>query len=159
MEGYLDRNIRVGWLNIDSMWDARNRQGDYLGSWSFDPLYYPDPQRHIDYIRNTLGARISLWQTSMINIQSTNWQYAADNNFFLNNNTVMDWWEGRGSFVDYTNPAAVAWYHSLMKNILDMGIDGWKTDGTDPYIALLLPKPGDLFLPLPPPPIAVACLS
>lgn len=29
---------------------------------------------------------------------------------------------------------AVAWWHKQMDQMLDLGIDGWKCDGTDPYI-------------------------
>lgn len=36
--------------------------------------------------------------------------------------------------IDYTNPAALQWWHKQMDNVLDLGIDGWKCDGTDPYI-------------------------
>jgi len=27
-----------------------------------------------------------------------------------------------------------------MKNVLDIGIDGWKLDGSDPYVYALYPK-------------------
>ncbi len=40
--------------------------------------------------------------------------------------------------IDYFNPSALAYWHSLLDPILDLGIDGWKVDGTDPYIMELL---------------------
>lgn len=39
--------------------------------------------------------------------------------------------------LDYTNPAAVEWWHSQMDWVIDIGLDGWKCDGTDPYIYML----------------------
>jgi len=42
------------------------------------------------------------------------------------------WWKGKGGFVDYTHPEAVAWWHGLLDWALDLGVEGWKVDGTDP---------------------------
>ena len=39
-------------------------------------------------------------------------------------------WHGEGGLLDYTNPEAVQWWHSQMDNVLSLGIDGWKVDGT-----------------------------
>eukprot|EP00004_Rigifila_ramosa_P005423 TRINITY_DN1593_c1_g1_i2.p1 TRINITY_DN1593_c1_g1~~TRINITY_DN1593_c1_g1_i2.p1 ORF type:complete len:579 (-),score=136.73 TRINITY_DN1593_c1_g1_i2:202-1902(-) len=147
IQEYLARGIRVGAYNIDSRWDIGGR-----GSFEFDPERYPDPQAMLNYIRLELGLRVTLWTTSVINIDSPTYQYAFDNNYFYNDGNTIDWWRGTGSFIDYTNPEAMEWYHSLMKRILDMGVDGWKCDGTDPLLGLLRPKPvmgqgGEVLMP------------
>ena len=49
---------------------------------------------------------------------------------------MINWWKGDGSMIDFFNPAAVAWWKGLMDKTLDMGIDGWKCDGTDYSIIL-----------------------
>ena len=36
--------------------------------------------------------------------------------------------------LDYTNKDAVAWWHSLLDDVLESGVRGFKCDGTDPYI-------------------------
>lgn len=59
----------------------------------------------------------------------------------LNNGKLAKWWHGHGGFLDYYNPKAVAWWHSLMDKVLDIGIDGFKCDGTDPITFLLKPWP------------------
>jgi alpha-glucosidase (family GH31 glycosyl hydrolase) len=35
---------------------------------------------------------------------------------------------------DYTNPAAMEWWHAQMDKVIDIGLDGWKCDGTDPIL-------------------------
>ncbi len=45
---------------------------------------------------------------------------------------------GHGCLLDYFNPAALAWWHSQLDILLDHGADGWKIDGTDPYILELV---------------------
>ena len=57
----------------------------------------------------------------------------------MNNGKTIKWWHGNGAFVDFFNPDAKKWFTSLMDRILDMGIDGWKCDGTDPLVYLEKP--------------------
>jgi len=73
----------------------------------------------------------------MINTDSPSYQYGLKNNFYLNNGTTIKWWHGHGSFIDYTSPYAMDWWHKQMDLVLDIGIDGWKCDGTDPFVFLL----------------------
>lgn len=54
--------------------------------------------------------------------------------YYLNDGIPLPWWHGQGSWIDYFNPAALAWWHQQMDNVLDMGLDGFKCDGTDPYV-------------------------
>lgn len=42
----------------------------------------------------------------------------------------MKWWKGWGAFLDYTNPKAVKWWHNQLDNVLSLGLDAWKLDGT-----------------------------
>lgn len=72
----------------------------------------------------------------MINIDIPLWAYADSMGYFMcandsSGSTVINWWKGDGSLVDFFNPDAVAWWKTLMDKALAMGIDGWKCDGTD----------------------------
>lgn len=42
-----------------------------------------------------------------------------------------------GAEIDFSNPEALEWFHSQLDKVLDMGIDGFKNDGTDPYVMLM----------------------
>lgn len=91
------------------------------------------------------GARIILWATSMVDVDSPNYAEGLEKGYYLQTpfgtSPPLKWWHGRGGLVDYTNPEAVKWWHKQMDNVLDLGVDGFKCDGTDPYLALyLLPR-------------------
>jgi len=87
-----------------------------------------------------MSIRVILWVTTMIDIDCPTYQEGLAKNYYLNNGTTIKWWHGHGSFIDYTYPDALDWWHSQMDLVLDIGIDGWKCDGTDPYVfELLLP--------------------
>jgi alpha-glucosidase (family GH31 glycosyl hydrolase) len=94
------------------------------------------------------GVRVVLWITPMINVDSPDWQEAADAGYFLKASelatdpAVIHWWKGDGSLIDYFNPEAVAWWHGLIQPVLDLGIDGWKCDGADYYAGLAPYSPG-----------------
>lgn len=56
----------------------------------------------------------------------------------LGKQALFSWWHGKGGLVDYSNEDAKNWWHGQMDNVLSLGIDGWKCDGTDPYILELV---------------------
>jgi alpha-glucosidase (family GH31 glycosyl hydrolase) len=130
IDGYIQRDIPVGAIIIDSPWETG------YNTFEWDTTLFPDPQGMIDYFHSK-GVRVFLWIVSGINVDVTDlYQYAADHDYFLKTSAesgpkVVSWWKGEGSFIDYFNPEAVEWWHSLMDKSLDMGIDGWKCDGLD----------------------------
>ncbi len=127
---YLDRDVPVGALIIDSPWETG------YNSFEFDEGLYPNPREMVDELHG-LDVRVLLWITSMINVDSPNYQFAFDRGYYLNDGATVEWWKGEGSFIDYTNPEALDYWHGLMDGVLDLGIDGWKTDGTEFYTILL----------------------
>jgi alpha-glucosidase (family GH31 glycosyl hydrolase) len=55
--------------------------------------------------------------------------------FFVNDGAEYSWWKGIGSAVDFFNPWAVSWWRAQQDIVLDAGIDGWKLDFGESYIA------------------------
>ena len=78
--------------------------------------------------------KVVCWITSTINNDSTNYLEAKQKGYMLNNGELIKWWRGHAGLLDYSYPAAVDWWHNQMDYLLDIGIDGWKCDGTDPYV-------------------------
>ena len=60
----------------------------------------------------------------------------------LSNGALIKWWRGQGGLLDYSNPEAVDWWHRQLDMVLNIGIDGWKCDGTDPYVWELIDAQG-----------------
>eukprot|EP01080_Neovahlkampfia_damariscottae_P002516 gene2516-3222_t len=134
-DDYTSRGIPVGAVLVDSQWSSG------VNNFLWNRKKYPDHKNFIDYFHNK-GVKVVCWVTSMVNLDSSNYKEGYQNNFYLNNGTSVKWWRGIGSFLDYTNPKAVEWWHKqLMKEVLMDKIDGWKTDGIDPVLLqLIIPK-------------------
>ena len=127
VKGYLDHDVPVGAIIIDSPWETG------YNTFEFDPDIYPEPQDMVDDL-HAMGARVMLWTTPNVNEDSPNFQEGLDNGYFVNDGWTVEWWKGLGAFIDYNNPEALAWWHDQVDNVLDLGIDGWKCDGSEFYL-------------------------
>ncbi|XP_064406980.1 alpha-glucosidase 2-like [Halichondria panicea] len=132
---YLEYGVKVGAVDLDSGWSTG------FNNFEFDTKKFPNASGMIDYFHSK-SVRVVLWATSMIDTDSSNYQEAHDNDYMikdvLGQQAVLSWWHGKGGLLDYTNPKALQWWHSQLDKVLDLGIDGWKCDGTDPYILELV---------------------
>ncbi|MCP4872483.1 MAG: hypothetical protein GY898_27640 [Proteobacteria bacterium] len=141
VDGYLERDIPVSAVIVDSPWATGYNTFDW------DPTLFPDPQGLVDDLHDR-DVRLSLWITQMVNVDTPQWDEASASGYLMMADAdateprIVEWWKGDGGLLDYFNPEAVAWWHELMQPVLDLGIDGWKTDGSD-FSAHLAPySPG-----------------
>lgn len=131
VDGYLERDIPVGAIIIDSPWATG------YSTYEWDLELFPDPQGMIDDF-HAKGVKVFMWTVPGINVEETElYNYAAERDWFMKTRAdaegpaVIDWWKGEGSLIDYFNPEAVEWWHGLVDKTLAYGIDGWKCDGLD----------------------------
>ncbi|MCD6202569.1 MAG: hypothetical protein J7K46_12250 [Bacteroidales bacterium] len=135
LTGYAEHDIPVRTILIDSPWSMR--YNDY----EVDTIRYPYPEEWFANLQER-GYRVVLWTTSMVNSynkdtrirNSEKWyNMAKEKGYLAGNGFQYNWWKGKGGFIDYTNPEAMKWWHSLQKQVLRLGVDGWKLDGTATY--------------------------
>lgn len=56
-----------------------------------------------------------LWVTSVIDIDSSNYMEGKAAGYYLNDGATIKWWHGIGSFIDYSNPDALNWWHKQVR--------------------------------------------
>lgn len=132
VNGCAKQDLPLRTILIDSPWSTA--YNDFI----WDTQKYPEPKRLIDDL-HARGIKLVLWMTCMINpneyksdcrgSETDFYQEARQKGYLCNDGRLQKWWKGRGGFIDYTNPEALAWWHGLMDRVLLQGLDGWKVDG------------------------------
>ena len=133
----------VGAVDIDSGWSTgplsycirfRSRQRlpvppaaavSGFNNFIVDTTKFPDMGALVSELHDK-NVNVILWATSMIDTDSSNYEVALNKSFFVKNAfnefTTLKWWHGHGGLLDYTNPAALDWWHSQLDAVLKLGI-------------------------------------
>lgn len=139
--GFLDRNIPVGAVVLDSPWETQ------YNTFIPNPDRYGDFQTLVDDLHSQ-DIRLVLWITQMVNSLSFDLEEGGDGyrgaasnfvegrecDFYVSGGRLFPWWKGSGAAVDFFNPRAVAWWRRQQDDLLEMGIDGWKLDFGESYL-------------------------
>lgn len=137
LEGYRAHDIPVRTILLDSPWSMR--YNDFV----VDPVRYPGGERFVAELKEQ-GYRVALWMTCMVNSENDDTAIADASDWFADAATAgylaggayqWKWWKGRGGFIDYTNPDAMAWWRGMQQPLFDAGLDAWKLDGTATFFS------------------------
>lgn len=146
INGMIDRDIPLSVFHFDCFWMKEFHWCDFL----WDERVFPDVRGMLVKYKQ-LGLRITVWINPYIAQGTALFKDAVENGYLLRRQDgkgtwQTDFWQAGMGIVDFTNPAAARWYTDQLKNVLDMGVDAFKTDfgeripvdvtywdGTDPH--------------------------
>ncbi|MBC8610531.1 alpha-xylosidase [Massilimaliae timonensis] len=127
VDGMAERDIPLHVFHYDCFWMREFRWCDF----TFDERMFPDPKAMLARMKEK-GLKICVWINPYIGQLSTMFQEGMDHGYLLKkaNGDVWQWdmWQAGMGLVDFTNPAAVKWYQDKLQELIDMGVDCFKTD-------------------------------
>lgn len=127
IDGMLDRDIPISVFHFDCFWMKEYEWTNFL--WNDE--VFPDPEGLLKKIHDR-GIKVCVWINPYIGQKGPAFQEAFENDYFVNtgDGNVWQWdrWQAGMGLVDFTNPEAKAWYKGKLAELIDMGVDSFKTD-------------------------------
>lgn len=127
INGMQERDIPLSVFHFDCCWMREFHWTDFI----WDERVFPDPKGMLKRIKEK-GIKICVWINSYIGQESDLFNEGKEKGYFLKraNGDVWQWdmWQPGLAIVDFTNPEATKWYQDKLEQLLDMGVDCFKTD-------------------------------
>ncbi|XP_012982945.3 myogenesis-regulating glycosidase [Melopsittacus undulatus] len=131
-------------IEIDDMYTQA------YGDFEFDPTKFPNVTEMFAKLKED-GFKVTLWIHPFIHTDSSNFGVGIERQLFIKEPSgrlpaMVEWWNGIGAILDFTNPAARDWFQSHLRQLRHKyGISSFKFDaGETSY----LPKQFSTFRPL-----------
>ncbi|MDR3241001.1 MAG: alpha-xylosidase [Lactobacillaceae bacterium] len=127
IDGMAERDIPLSVFHFDCFW----MKGFEWSNFEWDKEQFPDPVGMLQRLHDR-GLKVCVWINPYISQKSALFKIGKEKGYFIkqSDGNVWQWdlWQPGNAIVDFTNPEAVVWYKKLLKNLLDMGVDCFKTD-------------------------------
>jgi alpha-D-xyloside xylohydrolase len=121
------RDLPLSVFHFDCFWMREFNWTDF----QWDARMFPDPKGMLSRLRDR-GLKICVWINSYIAQRSILFEEGKKAGYFIKRTNGDVWqtdlWQPGMAIVDFTNPAAVAWFQSHLRRLLEMGVDCFKTD-------------------------------
>jgi alpha-glucosidase (family GH31 glycosyl hydrolase) len=151
VQDYTSHNIPVHAVIIDFPWETG------VNTFQFNPVMFPDPKAMIDWLHDQ-DVRVLVWANPAINAfcepgntvcpEQDIYNEGLEKGYLMGDGILVPSWLGcpGGEFFcaglpDLFNPEALDWWHGLLDNVLDLGIDGWKLDTIEPFSVMVSISP------------------
>lgn len=127
INGMAEREIPLSVFHFDCFWMREFNWSDLV----WDARVFPDPAGMLKRLHER-GLKVCVWINSYIAQRSALFDEAATQGYLVKrpNGDVWQWdmWQAGMGIVDFTNPAARAWFAKKLGTLMDMGVDAFKTD-------------------------------
>lgn len=127
IQGMADRDLPLHIFHFDCFWMREFHWCDF----EWDRQAFPDPEGMLQRLK-ARGLRICVWINPYIAQRSPLFAEGKAKGYLLKrpSGEVWQWdlWQPGLAVVDFTNPAACAWYAEKLRALLHMGVDCFKTD-------------------------------
>ena len=121
------RDLPLSVFHFDCFWMREFQWCDF----EWDKRGFPDPEGMLQRL-HAKGLKISLWINPYVAQKSPLFKEGVDGGYFIKRENGLTWqtdlWQPGMAIVDFTNPAAVAWYQGHLRRLIAMGVDCFKTD-------------------------------
>jgi alpha-D-xyloside xylohydrolase len=127
IDGMIERDLPLSVFHFDCFWMREFNWCDF----EWDPRTFPDPVGMLARLKSR-GLRISVWINPYVAQRSPLFAEGVAGGYLLRkpNGDIWQWdlWQPGMALVDFTNPAARAWFASKLDALLAQGVDCFKTD-------------------------------
>jgi alpha-D-xyloside xylohydrolase len=108
-------------IHLDTGWF----ETDWRSNYRFSTSRFRDPAKMVADLKNQ-GFRLSLWQYTYFTAKNEIFKEAVEKGYVVRNEGGSLPFED--AVLDFSNPATVTWYQSLLSDLLKMGIGAIKVD-------------------------------
>ena len=127
IQGMADRDIPLHVFHFDCFWMKGYQWCDF----KWDDQVFPDPVGMLRRYKER-GLKICVWINPYIAQKSYLFDEGMENGYLVKTKDGGVWqtdmWQPGMALVDFTNEDACNWYQSKLEELLDMGVDSFKTD-------------------------------
>jgi alpha-D-xyloside xylohydrolase len=121
------RDLPLSVFHFDCFWMREFQWCDF----QWDPRGFPEPEAMLKRL-HAKGLKISLWINPYVAQKSPLFAEGVREGYFIKRTNGLtfqtDLWQPGMAIVDFTNPAAKAWYQGHLRRLLATGADCFKTD-------------------------------
>lgn len=121
------REIPFDVFHFDCFW---MKEFEWCG-FEWNKELFPDPQKLLKKIHDK-GLKVCMWINPYIGQKAKVYQECKDNGYFIKSTdgNVWQWdlWQAGQGIIDFTNPEARKWYKQQLKELIELGVDSFKTD-------------------------------
>ncbi|WP_410767858.1 alpha-xylosidase [Fontibacillus sp. BL9] len=127
VDGMAERDLPLHVFHFDCFWMREFHWTDF----KWDERVFPDPVGMLKRLKEK-GLKICVWINPYIGQRSRLFEEGKQNGYLVKkpNGDVWQWnlWQPGMALVDFTNPEACEWFAGYLRELVDMGVDSFKTD-------------------------------